>query len=404
MRAVVAGLTATNAIVAAGSLITGPLLAQALGASGRGDLAAILVPLGLLPPVLGLGIPAYIYRELPRGRTPSLILGSLAVPLVAIGVIAALLAAPAAAALAGGREMVRIFLLIGLAAMPVWLVGRLFQPGLASLERWRRVIATTLIPFAVSLVVVGTGYLTGRLTVALAAAAGLVGTLLALAPGVSLLWEGGRPRFDRRVARDGVAFGAKSWVGGIALLLNARLDQFVMISAVSPRELGLYAVAASVAGASNVFTSAVWPPLMTRVGAGHTHLLAPALRATLLATLAINALIALVTPVILPLLFGPAFHEAVAMTLVLLVGNVFTAGCGVLSAGLQGAGMPLVPSAAEGGAVAITAVGLLLLLGPLGGLGAAIVSVCAYGTSFVIQLFVSRRRFQHPVNSEPVIW
>jgi O-antigen/teichoic acid export membrane protein len=399
MTAVVGRLTAANTAVAAGSLITGPLLAKALGASGRGDLAAILVPLSLLPPVLGLGIPAYLYRELPRGARPSLVLGSLAVPLLAIGVVVALLAAPIAGALAGGRATVHAFLLAGLLLMPVWLVGRLLPPGLASLERWRRVVATTLIPVAISLPVVTAAYVADRLTVALAAAATLAGVLLALVPGASLLWEGGRPRFDGRVARDGIAFGVKSWIGGIALLLNARLDQFVMISAVAPRELGLYAVATTVSGASSVFTGAVSPPLMTRVGAGDTDVLWPVLRSTLLITLAINSLIALVTPLVLPLLFGPAFHDAVPMTLVLLVGNLFTAGCGVLSSGLQAAGLPLVPSAAEGVALVMTAVGLLLLLEPLGGLGAAIVSVAAYGTSFVIQLLVARRRFEHCVNS-----
>src|SRR5271165_6646244 len=64
---VVAGLTAANALNAAFGFITAPLLARALGASGRGDLAAITVPLTFLPFILSLGIPRFANREVPRG-------------------------------------------------------------------------------------------------------------------------------------------------------------------------------------------------------------------------------------------------------------------------------------------------------------------------------------------------
>ena len=391
MRAVVGRLTAANAIAAASGLITAPLVARALGPGGRGDLAAIVVPLGLLPGILGLGVPAYLYRELPRGRPPAVVITSLAVPLTAVGALMAALAVPASRWIAGDRETVRLFLLVGFLLMPVSLVGRLLLPALASLERWRRVVAATIIPFAVSATAIVVLYAAGGLTVAAVAAASIAGGLLALAPGLRLLWEGGRPRFERRVARDGVAFGVKSWLGGIAFLLNARLDQFVMIGAVAPHELGLYAVAATLAGASSIVTSGILPPLMTRVGAGETALVAQTVRLTLAATAIFNALLALLTPLLLPLVFGADFHRAVAMTLVLLLANVFTAGCAVLSGGLQACGHPLIPSVAEGAALVMTLVGLLLLLGPLGGVGAATASTVAYATSFAIQLTAARR-------------
>jgi O-antigen/teichoic acid export membrane protein len=391
MRAVVGRLTAANAIVAALGLLTGPLLARALGPGGRGDLAAILVPLGLLPALLGLGIPAYLYRELPRGRPPAVVLTSLAVPVTAVGAVMAVLAVPASRWLAGDRETVRLFLLMGFLLMPLSLVGRLLLPALASLERWERVVAATIIPFAVSAATIVVLFAAGRLTVAAAAAASIAGGLLALAPGLPLLWEGGRPRFERRVARDGVAFGAQSWLGGIAFLVNVRLDQFVMIGAVAPRELGLYAVAATLASASGIVTSGISPPLMTRVGAGETALVAQTVRLTLAATAIFNALLALFASLLLPLVFGADFRRAVGMTLVLLLANVFAAGCAVLSSGLQACGHPLVPSLGEGAAVVTTLVGLLLLLGPLGGVGAAIASTVAYATSFAIQLAAARR-------------
>src|SRR4051794_37698844 len=59
LPSVVRRLSITNALPLAVGLITGPLQARALGASGRGDLAAILVPVGLAPLLLSLGLGQY---------------------------------------------------------------------------------------------------------------------------------------------------------------------------------------------------------------------------------------------------------------------------------------------------------------------------------------------------------
>jgi O-antigen/teichoic acid export membrane protein len=395
----VARLTVANALAAAAGLITGPLLARALGASGRGDLAAILVPLSLAPSVLSLGIPAFAYRDLPRGGAIDEILGSLGLPLVAIGALSAVGAIPVADALAGGRETVRLFLIIGFLCMPIVMVAGLFASSLGALERWRRVVATRLIPFAVAFAAIVVLYVAGRLTVAAAAAATILGALLSLLPGLTLLTERGRPVFRAALAREGVGFGLKSWVGGLAMLANARLDQVLMITVVAPRELGLYAVATTLAGASNLATGALSPPLMTRVAAGQAYLLPQALRITLAATVALNVTLGLATPVVLPALFGPEFHDAVAMAIVLLAASVPFAGASVLSSALQADGAPLIPSVGEGIALVVTVVGLAALLGPLGGLGAAIVSLAAYSASFVFQLIMARRRIDAPLSA-----
>src|SRR5215471_12551029 len=107
-------LAAVNLLGAATGFITGPLLARALGASGRGDLAAVQVPLALVPAVLSLGIPAFAYRTLPRGRSAKEVIGSLGLPLLVIGLLTAAAAVPIADALAGGREVVRTYLIVGL--------------------------------------------------------------------------------------------------------------------------------------------------------------------------------------------------------------------------------------------------------------------------------------------------
>lgn len=392
LTGVVARLTATNVLGAAFGFVTGPLLARALGASGRGDLAAVLVPLALVPGLLGFGIPAFAYRELPRGRAVEELLGSLGLPLLLIGLLAAAGAVPVADALAGGRATTRTFLIVGLLATPLVLLGSLLSSALGALERWRALVATTMIPFAGTFVAIVALYALGDLTVATAAAATIAASLLSLAPSLPLLASAPRPAFRLALARRGIAFGLKSWIGGLARIANLRLDQLLMITLVAPRELGLYAVATTLAGASGLATGALSPPLMTRIAGGETRLIAQAVRIALAATLALNAALALATPLLLSLLFGPQFRDAVPMALLLLAAAVPFAGASVLSSALQADGAPLVPSLGEGIALVVTVAGLLALLRPLGGVGAALVSLAAYGASFVFQLAMARRR------------
>jgi O-antigen/teichoic acid export membrane protein len=393
LSGVVARLTAANVLAAASGFITGPLLARALGASGRGDLAAVLVPLSLVPVVLCLGIPAYAYRTLPAGRTVEEVIGSLGLPLVLIGVVAAAMSVPVADALAGGRQTVRTFLIIGFATTPLVLLNMLLSSSLSALERWRGVVAMTAIPFAVPFVGIVALYVAGDLTVGTAAAVTIAGSVLTVVPGTPLLLRAvRRPTFHRSLARNGVDFGLKSWLGGMAALANVRLDQVLMITVVPPRELGLYAVATTISGASGLATGALSPPLMSRIASGHRYLMPKAVRMALVVTVALNLMLAIVTPILLSVLFGPQFVGALTMTLILLAANVSFAGASVLSTALQADGAPLIPSIGEGLALVITVVGLLTLLGPLGGVGAALVSLAAYSTSLAFQIVVASRR------------
>jgi len=392
LTAVVSRLTGANVLGAAAAFITGPLLARALGASGRGDLAAIIVPVTLAAYVLGLGLPTYANRELPRGRPVGVVVGSVGALLIAVGAMAALAAVPVADALAGGRGVVRTCLIVGFLCMPLFLLGTLFYSSVAGLQRWRAVIAMRLIPIGVTTVAFVGLSIAGHLTVASAAAFSLLGALLALVPAAPMLTEAGRPVFRAAVAREGLVFGLKTWLGTLALLGNVRLDQFLMITVVSPRELGLYAVAVTLASASSLLITGITPPLFARVSHGESELLPRVLRVSLALTVLLNIGLAVVTPVLLPALFGPEFSDAVPMALILLVAAVPFTGAAVLSAGLQADGAPAISSMAEGIALVVTVAGLAVALGPLGGIGAALVSLASYSASFVFQLVAIHRR------------
>jgi O-antigen/teichoic acid export membrane protein len=286
-------------------------------------------------------------------------------------------------------------LIVVFALMPMLLVTELLYSCTAGLARWRAITFAILIPFEVPFVAIVGLYAVRHLTVGTAAAATIAGAVLAVIPCLPVL-RMGRPIFRFSVAREGVSFGLKSWLGGLAQLANGRLDQLLMITAVSPTQLGLYAVATTLAGASTLVAGALAAPLMTRVAAGETRLMADAVRIMLVGTFLLDLALAAVTPALLPLLFGPEFSAAVPMAIVLLAANVPLSTTIVLSSGLQGDGAPLIPSIGEGIALVVTVVGLIVLLPPLEGLGAAIVSLAAYSSSFVFQLVVAQRRMRLP--------
>jgi O-antigen/teichoic acid export membrane protein len=390
---VVGSLTVVNAFVAASALVTGPLQARALGADGRGDLAAIITPLFLASAVLSLGLGAYASREVARRGPDGEVIGTTTVLMVAFGAIGPLIAFPVATWLAEGRDTVRLLLVVGFALMPLSLVGLLLPSVLAGLAMWRRLVWTRLLPAVTLLVGVPVLYALGELTVASAAILGIAGGLLSLLPGLSVYRLAGRLRATAATAREATVFGAKTWVSGLAQLANARVDQLLMIKLVTPRELGLYAVAVTVASVPTFLSSAVTAPVLTRVAEGDRALVPRALRALLAVVVTINLCVAAALPIGIPLLFGEAFSDAVPMALVLVAASVPLAGISVLSPSLTADGAPGVPSVGEIGALAVTIAGLALLLDPLGGVGAAITSLVAYSASFAYQLVVVRRRF-----------
>jgi O-antigen/teichoic acid export membrane protein len=395
----VALLAAAKVFGAASGFVTGPLLAQALGASGRGDLAAVLVPFSLVQGLLAFGIPAYAYRALPRGRAPAEVIGSLAAPLLLVGVAAMIVAVPVADALAGGRSTVRTWLIVGFMATPLVLVQSLLTSSLAALERWRAVAISTMIPFAVALTGIVILFVTDTLTVGSAAAVTIGGALLSVVPAVPMLTTIGRPRFQRPLARRGISFGIKAWAGGLAQMANLRLDQVLMITAVPPRTLGLYAVATTLASAPTFATGALAQPLMPRIAGGEIGLMPRGVRMALAMSAGVDLALALIAPTLLAVLFGPEFRDAVPMALVLLVASVPFCGAMVLSSALQADGAPVIPTAGEAIALVVTVVGLLALLRPLGGMGAAIVSVAAYSATFLFQLVMASRRIGVPIRT-----
>lgn len=383
-------LTMASAAFSALAFVTGPLLARALGPAGRGDLAAILVPLSVTGPVAVLGLDIFAARQAARGRSVGTLALSLGVLVLGIGVIVLLAGIPLSALLAENRPVVHDFLLIGFASMPLILLGLLLIGICSGLERWRLVIATRLVPgglVAGALVVL---FLTDALTVSSAAVVYLLTSISAVLI-VAPVLRGQRFRFDWRVVKKAVPFGARVWVGTTSDLANVRLDQVLMITLVSPSELGLYAVAVNIGSFAWIITGGISPPLLARISSGELALAPRTLRTVLTLVALLTVVVAVSTPLVLTLLFGREFIDAARPTWLLLAAGLPVAGITILTQTLNGVGRPGLAGLGHGAALLITVPGLLLLLPVWGAIGAAFVSLVAYTANFAILLVATIR-------------
>jgi O-antigen/teichoic acid export membrane protein len=389
---VTARLTMANGSVALVGILTGPLQARALGPVGRGELAAIMAPLGFLPTFASLGLGTYVSRVVARGRRPGLALGSLLPVCLAIGLVIAAASPFIAGALANGRAVVYTMLMVGLVAFPLSAFILMLLDVSIGLEDWRPVMRCRVIPPAAQLVCIPVLFLTHTLTVASASIVSFAASMILLVPLLGT-WRRCRPLgFDRAELRTGVSYGAKCWVGGLSSLANNRLDQLLMVAFISSRTLGLYAIAVTLATFFiSPIASAIGTAAGPRVSRGADDLAKRICRMTLYGALVMALGVAVLSPLVLRYVFGPAFVAALPMTLILLVGTVPNAAGGMLSMSVSTAGHPGYSARAETLGLVVTVAGLAVALPTLGGVGAALVSVAAYSAQFGYMLRGAKR-------------
>ena len=397
-RRAIGSLTAVNAVTFATAILSGPILAHALGPDGRGLLAAILVPATFAPWLFDFGRAAYCGQAAARGTDVGVLLGSMLVLCALSGLAGLAIGIVAGPLLAHGRDVVSTYLLVAFLLLPVALAVTVLSGINIGLERWPPVIASKLILSVGSLLALLVLFASGSLTVGSAAAATLAASYVSALPLVRAA-RGRRLQVSRQVMRAGSAFGAKAWTGGLASMANMRLDQLLMAPLVSARQLGLYAVAVTLSGVTSVFTGAAMQVVTPRAASGRIDEIASMTRVSLISVLCLAVALAVTAPFLLPILFGGDFRAAVPMAEVLLVGAIPLAGVAVLAAGLTGAGHPGSTACAEIATLLVTVAGLVALLPSFGGMGAAAVSAVAYTLDFAILVWFAVRRLGRPAHA-----
>jgi O-antigen/teichoic acid export membrane protein len=372
-------------------------LARSLGPTGRGELAAVLVPTEFLCFGLSFGLPsaaAFLARQFPRGI---LLATSLMFGLI-VGIPLALVLWTLLPEYYSRHDPAALFwAYIFLASAPLS-VGASTALNLIWVDganlRWNlwRVTPTVL----TAVLTVGL-FLTARLTVWTALSAAFFGafsnTILLIQSAIR--W--GRLHVSLEALRGQVSYGVRAVVGNLADTMTARLDQVLLVILVPPADLGLYAVAVTATSLSMPLASslglALFPELRRDESSeAKRRRTGRALVAVLASSTATALLLAIFGPWLLSILFGPGFAPAAIPLRLLLLGQVANDATHPLAARLMAENRPGAASQASAVAAVLTVTGLALLVPTFGINGAAATTSISYLVKFGLIAITIRQR------------
>jgi O-antigen/teichoic acid export membrane protein len=346
----------------------------------------------MIPIVCGLGLSVFVTREVAAGKTVREVLGTVLPISLVLGLVGAAGGWFLADALSPDNGTVRTFLRIAFLLAPVSLVAGVLQAILAGQQLWDRLLLARAIPTGIAIVAIPALYALDALTVGTAATVTIVGGLATIVPTLGLLRQAWMSRWNRAYSRSALSFGARAWAGGLANITNLRFDQVLMIALTTDSQLGLYAVAVTVATAPAIVPVAVAGPVQARVAAGDHGIVARATRTTIALVAVLHIFAGALAVPVVTVLFGPEFSASIVMIWVLLGGGVPFAGGILLSAVLSADGAPGRTAVAQFAALGATVPLVLVLVPGQGGLGAALASVVAYSISFIVLGWATVRR------------
>lgn len=387
------GARAANVLLGA---LAGVIVARVLAPDGRGAYAVVVTAAGTAVALSHLSIEQAhlaLWRETDRRR--AIVANAVALSLV-MGVLAALAAFVVVQALGAARLPVYsdVGLAVALAAVPAALLA-LYTNSLVALSSRVDALNRGMLLSAVSqtLALVGLAAV-DRLTVtavvvvwALTTAVPLLVTLPVLRPRVRDL--------SVQVLRAEVSRGLRYHAGVALLFLLFRVDVFLVNGYRTQEEVGLYALAVTLAELVYLVSDSVAQAIVARQASGDEHastaVTTLAMRVTLCGGGVAVAGLAAVSPVLVPAVYGEAFAGSVPALLVLLPGVLALAVSRPVTALLAARDLPRVVVALSVGAFLLNVVLAVLLIPRLGIVGASLASTLAYGCLCLGYLLAARR-------------
>ncbi len=378
------------------NLVTGVVIARALGSTGRGELAAVIAAMSVIAWLFAMGArQAITYHQARRPEDASRLIATwlvLVVPCAAVGIgvgevlLPRLMAAQSDATLDAARVYMLMVLgyLLGEVAYAVLLGDhdflfvnalRLGQPAViavAYLALWRLGILTVNAALLTMVVAAGLG-----ITVATA----------------RVLRRHGLGRPDRTLARPTLWYGLKAHGSSTAGIVNTRLDLMIIPAFLSASSVGLYAVATSVSWIVVTVAGALGDlvlPAAARRGDRAVDTVVRSLQATILLGALAAGVLAAVAGLGTRLVYGQEFADAALPLRILLPGCVLLAASGVLRAGLSALNRPFTAGLTQLVGMGVTVVGLLVFLRSGGIVAAALVTTASYAVTFLSALVIYR--------------
>ncbi len=362
------------------NIATGLIAARLLLPEGRGELAEIMLWAGLIVELGILGLSdALLYRAATGAASPRVLFAAgalltvvLSVMLIAAGfIVEPLVITDSPATLELGLTYFVVFVPVYLSSL---FVATIFQ-GQLDIVTWNVLRSIVALAYIAG---IGAVYISGHATVAGFAIANILSMVLSMLIGLVLLvrrgWVGWRP--DRAIVRGLVVYGAKVHVGEMLNSARQKIDQALVALWLPHAELGLYVVALTVANGPLILAQTLgnlaFPKIsnQTELG-GKTVVFGRYLRFTLAVTVGCMAVLLPINPYLVPLLFGQPFAPAAMVANIMLLGLPAAGAKLLFMSALKAWNRPLVIGQAEATGLAAAAISLLVLLPPLGIVGAA---------------------------------
>lgn len=194
-------------------------------------------------------------------------------------------------------------------------------------------------------------------------------------------------------------YGSRVFIGTLFSAANLRLDQVMIAAWLPPEQLGLYVAAVSASNITGILSQSIATVTTPTIAKQETttarvERLYEAFQKYWTLNLAGTAVLGLLLPWLIPLIYGRDFAPAVIVAEVLLLAAVFYNTKAVLTGATQAFGVPQFASIAEGLGSVLTVIILILLIPTIGILGAAIASAIAYFIAFIFLVFVLQRRYK----------
>lgn len=391
-----------NLAIAACGVLTGVLAARLLGADGRGQLAAAQAWPLLLASLGGCGLTeatAYFVARRPLDARVVLSTGLvLSIPFCAAAAITGLWILPIV--LHAQPPDVLVTARISLLVVPLAILASAPYQAVRGAGRYRAWNVLRLAtPFAWLIALAGAPAL-GYADVRSVAIAFLLATAVSACAAHACAWMTlpGSRKPDAGLARPMLGYGAPTMLAGMPQWLNLRLDQLVMIAILDTRAIGLYAVAVAWGTAAQPLAGAfanVAVPLIARAE-DRRETARLVYRAGTAVSLMTGGAVVLVTPGLLPWIFGAEFAAAVPAAVVMGLAGAVTALNAVGAECLRGMGRPRATLLAECAGLLVTVVTLPVLIMTAGIVGAAIASLLSYLAILVAQRWMMRMPGREP--------
>jgi O-antigen/teichoic acid export membrane protein len=317
-----------------GGFVANVVIARTLGASGRGQLAAIVAALAVCEAVLALGLPDILARHIAKGSIPLGAQRTLAAGAVAVSVIPGVVVAIYAhswnfswpVAIAAGS------------LVPLTTATVIARGVLLGRHAYRKLTASQFVGGTVRLLAPLTLILVDHPTEDLGLIVVLSWSVAAAVPIFACRPFAGRAARIREVLpilRESLIV----WPVYVAWPLHVRFDQLVLAAAVSPADLGRYAVCVGIAEAPAALASGPRQVLLARAAKFHNLDEIPKVAQSILVIGVIGGTVSgFFAAPLLAAVFGPEFRGISFVFGILLAATGFEIALGMLNTGLIAVG------------------------------------------------------------------